>query len=458
MPRPPQNSDIKQQISNDMQRKLDSLNGTEKIKALLDFCYLCTQIEKFTTGLDVKLLTEYLSPKNPGTNELDTEKTKERFNELMEFRCKTVYKGFMDFIKENPGHSDKWYREVYSNTNKNFNYNGVMENTLIAVFEALDDPFTKAFPELKQRLISAGEGPCIALAEDAHKKAFASLLDTLTDPEDKKCLEKAGQLMQKSTDMTVLDPKYQEQQKILKVGETYPTADDEYKLFCEERRNLDISFLSNDILKVMLKDNVREMYNHNKDHKGYFAHIDPPDYNNKKNAMLQKSNEQSQKFNSTKSFWHINSDEYKEVKKKIKKLNEEIDKGGKVIEALEGLETACQKYLIKNMNKGKKELGKKRKAVISEIYEFAKQEKAKMNSSLTISEKWISSVRAREDARNRNDDAVENQGMKKTIDRAKTFGEKMKFNDLTGPVVNNINQKKSSKIKKANTNQLNIKK
>ncbi len=456
MPGPRKYSDVEQQIFNDMQRKFDSLNdGPEKFKALIDFLDTTDLIHDCTPRLGIELFADYLAPKRPGTNELDKEKARKRFEELMEFRCNTVYKGYMEFIKANPGHSDKWYSRVFESTNKNYHIHAMLENNLLSVFDYIEPLFYQAFPELYERELQRGDGPCASLMEDGHKKAFQSMLDKLTDPEDKKCFIKAGQLMLKSGKKAENGPKYKEQQEKLKIGEIYPTRADEFKTFYESMRDLDISFLSNDILKIMLKDSIRSMDMH---HIDYYVDIKLEDYNNKKNAMLQMVNEQSQKFNSTKSFWHINSNAYKEVKKKIKKLNEEIEKGGKVIDALEALEVACNNYLVKNMNKGKKELGKKRKAVISEICEFAKKEKAKMNSALTISEKWTTSVKAREDALNRNNDVAENNDRKKHIERSKTFGEKLTYDNLNAFDDNKKIQKTSTKVKRETTNQRNIKK
>ena len=456
MPGPRKYSDVEQQIFNDMQRKFDSLNdGPEKFKALIDFLYLTEQIHDCTLGLGIELFADYLAPKRPGTNELDKEKARKRFEELMEFRVNTVYKGYTELIKENPGHSDKWYSRVFESTNKNYHIHAMLENNLLNTFDYIEPLFYQAFPELYERELQEGHGPCASLMEDGHKKAFQSFLDKLTDPEDKKCFIKAGQLMLKAAKKDENDPKYKEQQEKLKIGEIYPTRADEFKTFYESRRDLDISFLSNDILKIMLKDSIRSM---DMRHIDYYVDIKLKDYNNKKNAMLQMVNEQSQKFNSTKSFWHINSNEYKEVKKKIKKLNEEIEKGGKVIDALEALEVACDKYLVKNLNKGKKELGKKRKAVISEIREFAKKEKAKMNSALTISEKWTTSVKAREDALNRNNDVAENNDMKKHIERSKTFGEKITYDNLNASEDNKNIKRTSTTVKRETTNQRNIKK
>ncbi len=386
----------------DFQRKMDSLqgpeNGVARVKAMFDFCFLCGRMTPIVGDLDIQVMKDYFAPKKPNSNELDREKTQERFQELMDFRVQTIVQGFMDIQKEHPGHSDKWYKKKFFLHDPRYMYQGEMEDTWIAVFGDLDDIYEKAFPELTAQANAEGNTHSGILVQEADNIAIAKMLKKLSNADDidgiQRCM-KARQICQKAGD-TVHTEEYEAEQHLLEQGEVYPDEADapeaSYKFLC----NLDIDFVSNDIIKTMMKELTKDMNTFYTDNGP--ASIFPEDYLQKKNETLQKAVEQKDNFKTTRSFWHKDSPEYKDVKKKIKKLNEEIQDGGKVIDALDELETACQKYLTKNMNKGTKSLGKKRKEVVAGILEFSRREKAKMNASLTNTEKWNESVKQRKQA------------------------------------------------------------
>lgn len=177
----------KEAVYRDFKKQYNTKKGNERIKLILDYTFFNT-VEQLSYVAEYDLMSDFLRPVGED-GKLDQEESRKRMREMAAFMHEEIYKPFIEYVKQNPNHSDEWYQEhfpmdtdagknwvllqpvlsetIYKDFNEGQEWNkigsdrfssepgmlGVFENEVANYLDSLTDPLEKHYAAYATRTI-----------------------------------------------------------------------------------------------------------------------------------------------------------------------------------------------------------------------------------------------------------------------------------------------------------------
>ncbi len=410
MPRP---NTVQKQVIDDYQKKIMKAKGNERIRLILESMYLDKLTNRLGNAYDdiYRNAENYFLPRDKKERFM-TYGIRERLAELSKFTDDVILPAFDEYRKKNPGRSNEWYKDNFTNT-KEGAYHQFVLNLKLNIGLALSRSRTaflgtegvdmhgkkrgedsslisilvneanvenrKNMPPEKVGILEQAEQALAQGSEANHIKAVSKEVIT-------KNMTEEGLDEWEVVDLET-DQSYKDRQKALrKKDPEYNPRELSPDAWIQFYKGLDFSFIKDEALKKSMNELHHDAKTYDK-----AGQILKEDYE-KNEALFQQLNSFEKKLEKADHSYWINSGSYDDVKKGVQNLRKILIKGetpenrDTFLKAYNELIDICDTYERKHPGIRTQKTGNQRKAIVADLKEFVKQQinQLAINSFSTI--------------------------------------------------------------------------
>lgn len=265
----------KKEVYRDFKKQYKTKKGKDRIKLILDYTYF-SAVEEFGHVAEYDLMDEFLKPVGKD-GKVDQEESKKRMSEVISFLHEEIYKPFLEYVKQNPNHSDNWYQDHFPLDTDAGKYWMLLQPALNNVmFNDLNEMMARNEHLAARSTGKPGEIQTKPGIFGDIERETAKYVNSLKDPAERRYIDYAIRTIKpiKSESAEIMqNPRtrriYKKQQKALEAKEQQDAANKQGKNriqdWMEFGRKLDTSFITNKRIKKEYQERVTKDLQYFKD-------------------------------------------------------------------------------------------------------------------------------------------------------------------------------------------------